>query len=298
MVKEENNEISRIPVKKTYKILINNNLVRSESNRTYKVMDNNGKFLANVVRSSKKDLRDAVRYARNTLETWFSKTGYNRGQIIYRMAEELENRKNEFITELSLMNSKDPVKEVEVSIDRLVYFAGFADKYHHLLGTINNVNNRFVNYSVPEPVGVVGIVLPDSPSLLPFISLVIPIVMLGNVVVVLIENNPLSVISFAEVIIASDVIPGVINILSGFKNELVPILANHMDVNQICFIYNELNEENLKLKEIIQEGATVNVKRLFIKQIKEEEFYNDNLFKLEFLTNFVEIKTIWIPQMI
>jgi acyl-CoA reductase-like NAD-dependent aldehyde dehydrogenase len=291
-----NNE--RINVKKTYKILINNNLVRSESNRTYKLMSKEGKFLANIVRSSRKDLRDAVRFAKNVFDTWFSKSGYNRGQIIYRMAEELENRKQEFINELSLMGVENPVKEIEVSVDRLVYFAGFADKFHHLLGTINNVNNKFVNYSTPEAVGIVGVVLPEKPSFLSFISLVIPIIMLGNVVVVLVEHNPLAVLSFSEVIIASDVLPGVINILTGFYEELLPVLANHMDVNSICFVYNELNDKNKRLKEVIQEGASLNVKRTFIKQIKEEDFYNDDLFKLEFLMNFVEIKTIWIPQMI
>jgi acyl-CoA reductase-like NAD-dependent aldehyde dehydrogenase len=291
-----NNE--RINVKKTYKILINNNLVRSESNRTYKLMSKEGKFLANIVRSSRKDLRDAVRFSKNVFDTWFSKSGYNRGQIIYRMAEELENRKQEFINELSLMGVENPVKEIEVSVDRLVYFAGFADKFHHLLGTINNVNNKFVNYSTPEAVGIVGVVLPEKPSFLSFISLVIPIIMLGNVVVVLVEHNPLAVLSFSEVIIASDVLPGVINILTGFYEELLPVLANHMDVNSICFVYNELNDKNKRLKEVIQEGASLNVKRTFIKQIKEEDFYNDDLFKLEFLMNFVEIKTIWIPQMI
>jgi acyl-CoA reductase-like NAD-dependent aldehyde dehydrogenase len=290
-----NNE--RINVKKTYKILINNNLVRSESNRTYKLMSEEGKFLANIVRSSKKDLRDAVRFTKNVFDTWFSKSGYNRGQIIYRMAEELENRKQEFINELSLMGVENPVKEIEVSVDRLVYFAGFADKFHHLLGTVNNVNNKFVNYSTPEAVGIVGVVLPEKPSFLSFISLVIPIIMLGNVVVVLVEHNPLAVLSFSEVIIASDVLPGVINILTGFYEELVPVLANHMDVNYICFVYNELDDKNKRLKETIQEGASLNVKRTFIKQIKEEDFYNDGLFKLEFLMNFVEIKTIWIPQM-
>ncbi len=288
----------RIPVKKTYKILINNNLVRSESNRTYRVLDKDGNFLANIVRSSKKDLRDAVRYSRNIFNTWASKTGYNKGQIIYRMAEELENRKQEFIYELSLIGVNDPKKEIELSIDRLIYFAGFADKFHHLLGTINNVNNKFVNYSTPEPVGVVGIILPDKPSFLAFISLTIPIVMLGNVAIVLVENNPLGILSFSEVIIASDVLPGVINILSGFYQELVPVLANHMDVNHICFVYNETNEKNNKLKEIVQEGAAINVKRTFIKELNENDFYNDDLFKLEFLMNFVEIKTIWIPQMI
>jgi acyl-CoA reductase-like NAD-dependent aldehyde dehydrogenase len=291
-----NNE--RINVKKTYKILINNNLVRSESNRTYKLISQEGKFLANIVRASKKDLRDAVRFAKNVFDTWFSKSGYNRGQIIYRMAEELESRKQEFINELSLMGVENPVKEVEVSVDRLVYFAGFADKFHHLLGTVNNVNNKFVNYSTPEAVGIVGVVLPEKPSFLSFISLVIPIIMLGNVVVVLVEHNPLAVLSFSEVILASDVLPGVINILTGFYEELVPVLANHMDINSICFVYNELDDKNKRLKETIQEGASLNVKRTFIKQIKEEDFYNDDLFKLEFLMNFVEIKTIWIPQMI
>ncbi|MGB9637804.1 MAG: aldehyde dehydrogenase family protein [bacterium] len=289
---------NRVQVKKNYKVLINNNLVRSESNRTYKVMSKDGKFLANVVRSSKEDLRDAVRYARNVLESWFSRSGYNKGQIIYKMAEELENRKQEFVNELELMGVSEPLKEVEVSIDRLVYFAGFADKFHHLIGTVNNVNSKFVNYSTPEPVGVVGVVLPEKPNFLGFISLVIPIIMLGNVAVVLIENNPLSVLSFSEVIIASDMLPGVINILTGFYDELVPVLANHMDVNGICFVYNELNENNKKLKEIIQEGASNNIKRTFIKEIKENDFYNDEFFKLEFLMNFVEIKTIWIPQMI
>jgi acyl-CoA reductase-like NAD-dependent aldehyde dehydrogenase len=281
-----------VEVYKTYKILINNQLVRSESGRTYKILDKDGNFLANIVRSSKKDLRDAVRYAKNALKIWNKKSKHNKGLIIYRMAEELESRKNEIINELKKHNVDNALEEVNKSIDRLIHYAGWTDKYSHLLGTINTVNSAFINYSIPEYVGIVGCIIPSNPPLLSFISQVIPAIVAGNTVVSIINENPLPILSFAEIIMSSDLPPGVINILTQYKNELIDHLVKHMEVNYVSYLGN--NEEII---EKIREGAVQNLKRTFIKHFEPQDFFDEYKGEgLHWIEKFTEIKTVWIPQ--
>jgi len=283
-----------VEVYKTYKILINNEFVRSESGRTYKVFSKDGNFLANVVRSSKKDLRDAVRFAKNALKTWNQKSPYNKGLIIYRMAEELENRKQEMINELKKHGIDNALEEVNKSIDRLIHYAGWTDKYSHILGTVNQVSSSFVNYSIPEYIGVVGFIVPPNPPLLSFISQVLPAIVAGNTVVALINENPLPVLTFAEIIQGSDLPPGVINILTQYQNELIDHLVKHMDIHCISYLGN-----NEAVIDKIKESASINVKRTFILNLDPQDFFDDQKSEgLKWIEKFVEIKTVWIPQAI
>lgn len=282
-----------VEVYKTYKLFINNEFVRSEGGRTYKIYNKEGKFIANVPRSSKKDLREAVKCAKNALKIWNKKSPYNKGQIIYRIAEELENRKQEIINELKKHNLEDPQNEVSKSIDRLIHYAGWTDKYSHILGTVNSVSSPFVNYSIPEYVGVVGCIVPSNPPLLSFITQVIPAIVTGNTVVAVISDNPLPVLTFAEILMTSDLPPGVINILSQYNNELIDHLVKHMDINLIHYI----GEDGEIIDKII-EGASINLKRVQIEKLKPEEFFDD--YKAEglyWIEKFVQIKTVWIPQL-
>jgi acyl-CoA reductase-like NAD-dependent aldehyde dehydrogenase len=207
---------ARLPVKKTYKLYIGGAFPRSESGRSFQVDGNN------VAQGSRKDLRDAVRIARDAQPKWAGATAYNRGQVVYRIAEVLEGRREQF------------GDDVDAAIDRLVWYAGWADKITQIGGTRNSVAGPFWNVTAPEAIGVVGIVAPDDPPLLGLVSRVAPAIVAGNAVVVLAsETNPLAAIDFAEVLATSDVPGGVVNIITGFKAELVPWLAGHLDVDTI-----------------------------------------------------------------
>ena len=215
---------ARLPVRKTYKLYIGGQFPRSESGRSYPVLDASGAVLARVAQGSRKDLRDAVRIARAAQEAWASKTAYNRGQVVYRIAEVLEGRREQF----------DDWDDVGASIDRLVWYAGWADKISQVSGALNSVAGPFWNVTSPEAVGVVGIVAPESPPLLGLVSRLAPAVVAGNAVVVLAsESNPLPAVDLAEVLATSDVPDGVVNILTGRKAELIPWLAGHLDVDSV-----------------------------------------------------------------
>lgn len=279
-------------VYKTYKCFVNNEFIRSESGRTYKIFDQDGNFLANVPRCTKKDLRDAVRAAKNSLKVWNSKSPYNKGQIIYRIAEETENRKAELIDELKKHNVPNPTGEVQKSIDRLIHYAGWTDKYQHILGSINPVSSSFVNYSVPEYVGVVGCLICSNPPLLSFITQVIPAIVAGNTVVAVIGDNPLPILTFAEILLTSDLTPGVVNILTQYNNEIVEHMAKHMDINLIDYIGSDE-----QLIEKILDGASINLKRVRIQNLSFEDIFDDDKSEgLYWIEKFVEIKTVWIPQ--
>lgn len=281
-------------VYKTYKIFINNEFVRSESGRTYKILNEEGKLIANVPRCSKKDLRDSVRYAKNALDKWYSKSNYNKGQIIYRMAEELENRKPELINELKKHKIENPEKEIQKSIDRLIHYAGWTDKFSHILGTINTVSSSFINYSFPENAGVVACVIYPDPPLLSFITQVIPAIVAGNTVIAILTNNPLPVLTFAEIIKASDLPPGVINILTQQDNELIDHIAKHMDINLVEYIGNDP-----KIIEKIIEGSSYNLKRIKLDNLETSDFFDDDKAEgLHWIEKFIEIKTVWIPSSI
>lgn len=214
--------MSRVPVRKTYKLYIGGAFPRSESGRTYEAEG------ANVARGSRKDLRDAVRAARGAFAGWSGMTAYNRGQVVYRIAEMLESRRAEF-TDLS-----SGADEVDCAIDRLVWYAGWADKLAQVLGSSNPVAGPYFNFTLPEPTGVVAVIAPDEPPLDGLVARMIPALVGGNAVVVAAsEIHPLAAIELAEAVATSDVPAGVVNVLTGLRAELAPVLASHMDVNAI-----------------------------------------------------------------
>src|SRR5947207_88435 len=250
----------RLNVRKTYKLYINGEFPRSESGRFYAVKTKGGELLANACRGSRKDLRNAVQVARKALGGWSGKTAYNRGQILYRIAEVCEWRATELAAELRRQGATaaEARKEVEQVIDRWVYYAGWSDKYPQVFGSVNPVAGPYYNFTVPEPTGVVGVVAPEEPPLLGIVSRIAPALVGGNVVVaVTSESKPLPAITLAEVFETSDVPPGVINLISGLKSELVPWLASHMDVNAI----DTTGVEAAALAGV-QKSAAENVKRV------------------------------------
>src|SRR5256885_8664286 len=228
--------MSRLNVRKTYKLYINGEFPRTESGRFYAVAGKGGELLANACRGSRKDLRNAVVAARKAFAGWSGKTAYNRGQILYRIAEVCESRTAELVDELRRQGSPagEAKREVERTIDRWVYYAGWSDKYAQVWGSVNPVAGPYYNFTVPEPTGVVGIVAPEEPSLLGLVTRVAPAIVGGNTVVAITsQSKPLAAITLGEVFETSDVPGGVINLISGIKSELIPWLASHMDVNAI-----------------------------------------------------------------
>ena len=227
--------MSRLAIPKTYKLYIGGKFPRSESGRTYEVVSTKGAFLANAAKASRKDARDAVVAARSAVGGWSGATGYNRGQVLYRIAELLEGRRAQFVEEISAsegVTSAVASAQVDAAIDAWVWFAGWADKYSQVAGNGNPVSGPYFNLSVPEPTGVVAIVAPQDSSLLGLVSVIAPAVVTGNTVVVIAsERLPLAAISLSEVLATSDVPGGVINILTGSAAEIAPWLASHADVN-------------------------------------------------------------------
>lgn len=305
---------NHLSVPKMYKLFIGGKFTRTESERYIEISNSvTGQKLCNVSRASRKDVRNAVLTSRTAQSGWASKSGYERGQILYRLAEMLESGKEKFISEFILSSSvsrSSALKEINECIDVIIYYAGFCDKWVQLAGSVNPVQSGYFNFSVPEPVGVVACIIPDNLNLLPLVSRIVPVIASGNSCVVLInEKNPLPALSFSEVIATSDIPGGVINLLSGQHKELIPHLCGHLDVNSIDASVTNNNE--LKL---LQELASLNVKRLnvyipfasnvILRELATEEslseFINQlNFFdktsncKLENITNFTEIKTVW-----
>jgi acyl-CoA reductase-like NAD-dependent aldehyde dehydrogenase len=262
--------MTRLPVKKTYKLYIGGEFPRSESGRTYEAEG------ANVARGSRKDIRDAVRAARAAFPKWAALTAYNRGQVVYRIAEMLESRRSEF-ADLST-----GVKEVDRSIDRLVWYAGWADKLPQILGSSNPVAGPYFNFTVPEPTGVVGILAPDEPPLAGLVSRVAPAIVGGNTtVVVTSETHPLAAVELAEVLATSDVPGGVVNLITGQRDELAPWLAGHMDVNAL-----DLSGADGQSKELEQLAAE-NVKRVVHGSADDQSPWE--------IASFLELKTVWHP---
>ena len=279
----------RINVLKTYKIFIGGKFPRTESGRFYQ-LNNRSKAIANMCLSSRKDLRDAVVAARGAFEKWSGATAYNRSQILYRMAEMMEGRKDQFISELVLqgVDRKKAAVEVDLSIDRIIYFAGWADKINQVFGSVNPVATSHFNFSLMEPMGVVGLVAPEKSGLLGLVSSLCPILVSGNCAVVLAsEKLPLCSITLAEVLATSDVPAGVVNILTGKKEEIMVHLAKHMDVNAIYLT------DNLEHKKSVQEEAIQNLKRVVVGKHKS---WDDSLVENPYIiTDFMETKTTWHP---
>jgi len=275
---------NRIDVKKTYKLFINGAFPRTESGRTYEVKSAKGAFVANPCLASRKDLRDAVVAARNAQISWDSATAYNRGQILYRIAEMLEGRREQFVDEIILLTGvtkSKAQKEVTESIDRLVWYAGWSDKLTSLAGATNPVAGPYYNFTIPESVGVVGVIAPELPALLGFIDAIAPVIVSGNTCVVIASSKaPLSAMTFAEVLATSDLPAGVINILTGKRDELAPWMASHMDIDGMDITgISSKNEGKLRL------AGAENLKRIFTFKKAEPAR----------ILAFMESKTVWHP---
>jgi acyl-CoA reductase-like NAD-dependent aldehyde dehydrogenase len=281
-----------LEVRKTYKLYVGGEFIRTESGRYDPVPDSAGELLANVSRGSRKDLREAVRKARTAQPGWASKSAYLKGQILYRMAEMLEGRAESFETLLRQtrgMTAAAARQEVRAAIDRLVYYAGWSDKYVALLGTVNPVASSYFDFSVPEPTGVVGIVAPETPDFLGLVTHLAPAIVSGNAAVVLLsEKYPLASLELAEILATSDLPAGVANLISGRKDELVPHLARHMDVNAIA----DAGGDKALSKSMAEDGA-VNVKR--VKRYAIGDYFAERAQGLDFIEAFTETKTTWHP---
>ena len=275
----------RIDVKKTYKLFIGGAFPRTESGRTYEVKNSKGVFIANPCMASRKDLKDAVVAARAAQSGWSQATAYNRGQILYRIAEMLEGRREQFsseISELTGATAKKASDEVEASIDLLVWYAGWTDKISALDGATNPVAGPYYNFTIPEALGVVGLIAPKKSALLGFIAGIAPIIASGNTVIALAsENAPLPAMSLAEVIATSDVPAGVVNILTGKTAELAPWFASHMDIDGL-----DITGLDSKFVAEVKVAGAQNLKR--IHSFKEVATPGRILA-------FMESKTVWHP---
>ena len=282
---------ARLAVAKTYKIYIDGKFPRTESGRYTRLQDSKGKVIANVCRSSRKDFRNAVVAARKAQSGWAKASAYLRGQILYRIAEMLEGRREQFVAELKDMGATQAAatREVDGSIDRLIYFAGWADKYQQVFSSVNPVSSSHFNFSVLEPTGVVSVIAPDNSGLLGLVSNIAPVIVGGNTCVVLAsESRPLSAVSFAEVLHASDVPAGVVNLLTGLRDELTGQFASHMDVNAIIYC-----EGGRKAAKEIQVLAADNIKRVIGRP--QTEWADDDNEHPYLIRDTQEVKTTWHP---
>ena len=281
----------RLDIQKTYKLYINGKFLRTESGRYFPVNDKDGNLFGNICRASRKDFRKAVKAARKAICGWSSRTAFNRGQILYRTAETLEGRKEQFIQELITFGvpRKNAANEIEIALDRLVYYAGWTDKYQQIFSSVNPVSSSHYNFSVPEYQGVIALIAPVNNPLLGLVSLIAPALVGGNTVVCLAsEKLPLSAISLGEVLHASDVPNGVVNILTGFDLELAEHFSSHKDVNGVVYC-----GDNLALVKSIQENASENVKR--VHYYNKTDWLKENGQSPYFIMDHVEIKTTWHP---
>ena len=280
----------RLRVRKTYKLAIGGAFPRSESGRSYPVEDASGTLLAHASQASRKDVRDAVVAARKAFAGWSGATPYNRGQVIYRAAEMLDGRREQFAAEVTAaegLGAEAALAVVDASIDRIVWYAGWADKFAQVAGSTNPIAGPYFNFSLPEPTGVVGILAPQEASLLGFVSVLAPVLCTGNTaVIVASERRPLPAVSLAEVLATSDLPGGVANVLTGLTGELAPWLASHRDVNAIDLTGVEPAE-----RAELQRAAADSVKRVFLPG--DEDWEREP--GLERLAAFVETKTVWHP---
>jgi len=287
-------ETSRLAVRKTYKLYVGGAFPRSESGRSYPVYSAKGTWMANAVLASRKDVRDAVAAARKAFPGWAGRTAYNRGQILYRIAEMLEGRRDQFATEVAEAEGLDraaALAVVDASVDRWVWYAGWADKIAQVLGNANPVAGPYFNLSTPEPTGVVGVVAPAESSLLGLVSVMAPVIVTGNTAVLLAsEERPLPAVTFAEVLATSDLPGGVVNLLTGRVSELLPWLASHFDVNAIDLT----GVTDPELAAEAERAAAENLKRVVRPPQGPVDWSADP--GLERMTAFVETKTVWHPK--
>src|SRR3954451_12558225 len=297
-IRPERPAARRIPVRKTYKLYVGGEFPRSESGRSYLVRAADGTPLANAVRSSRKDLRDAIRTARGAFPGWDAKTAMNRGQVLYRVAELMEGRRAQFGDEVAAAEGVSLERAaflVDRAIDRWVWYAGCADKISQIFGAVNPVGAPYFDFTIPEATGVVGVVAPERPSLLGLVSRLAPAVVSGNAVVVLAsESRPLPAVTLGEVLATSDVPAGVINILSGLRRELVPVMAAHMDVNAM-----DVWGVPRDMRAATETAAVDNVKRVARPPRGADERFDwlddRRAQRPEWIAAYLEIKTVWHP---
>jgi acyl-CoA reductase-like NAD-dependent aldehyde dehydrogenase len=287
-----------VEVRKTYKLYIGGQFPRSESGHSYVVDDAKGRFVANAALASRKDARDAVLAARAAFGGWSGKTAYNRAQILYRVAEIMEDRRPQFVEAVRQSEGLTPAqagKVLDLSIDRLVWYAGWADKITQVTGNANPVAGPFFNLSTPEPTGVVAVVAPQRSSLLGLVSVVAPVVVTGNTAVVLSSyERPLPAVTFSEVLATSDVPGGVVNILTGKLSNTAPTLAGHMDVNAIDLtgLAGDPDSDGEQARAL-EEAAAENLKRVLRPPATEPDWTLEP--GIERMTTFLETKTVWHP---
>ena len=283
----------RIEVRKTHKLFVGGAFPRSESGRTYEATNSQGEFLANVAKASRKDARDAVLAARTGFNSWSKATAYNRGQVLYRIAEVMEGRKDQFINDIQdaeAVSAKKATNQTDQAIDRVLWYAGWADKYAQVLGNTNPVSGPFFNFSIPEPTGVVAAVAPADSSLLGLISVMAPIITSGNSVIVIASTaSPIPAITLSECLATSDVIAGNINILTGDPAEIMPSLASHGDVNALDLT----GITDPELEKALQIEAAGTVKRVRSAPVNPDWQATPSLSRLR---AFTEVKTVWHPM--
>jgi len=288
----ERDDGGRLVVRKTYKLYVGGAFPRSESGRTYEVRAADGRFLANAALASRKDARDAVVAARKAFAGWSSATAYNRGQVLYRVAEMLEGRRAQFVAEVADAEGLDADRAgriVDAAVDRWVWYAGWSDKVHQVRGSSNPVAGPYFDFSVPEPTGVVAVVAPSSP-LLGLVSVVAPAIVTGNTcVVVAAEHAPLPAISLSEVLATSDLPGGVVNLLTGRPAEIAPWLASHMDVNAIDLT----GVTDAELASDLEASAAGNLKRVVRPPQATPDWTAEP--GLDRMLAFLETKTVWHP---
>jgi acyl-CoA reductase-like NAD-dependent aldehyde dehydrogenase len=297
-------EPDRLRVRKTYKLYVGGALARSESGRSYPVFGADGSLLAHAAQASRKDLRDAVLAARTGFAGWSGSTAYNRGQVLYRVAEMLDGRRDQFAAEVAAAEgatASAALAQVDAAVDRWVYYAGWADKYAQVAGSTNPVAGPYFSFSLPEPTGVVGLIAPQEASLLGLVSVLAPVLTTGNTAVVIAsERRPLPAASFAEVLATSDLPAGVVNLLTGSSPELAPWLASHRDVNAL-----DLTGVAPAARAALQAAAADNVKRVYLPRNAQagEDWVGEDWVGEEWAADpgttrlgaFVETKTVWHP---
>lgn len=284
--------MSRLPVTKTPKPYVGGAFIRSESGRTFPVHDADGAFFANIPQCTRKDLRNAVEAAAKAGPGWAKRTAYNRGQILYRLGEMLEARRQEMVDTLVRFGCDRgrAGKGTDLSVDRLIYYAGWADKYEQVLGSVNPVAAPYFNFTVTEPMGVIGVIAPDRPPLLPLITLIAPAIVSGNTVVALAsEKVPYPAILFGEMLATSDLPGGVVNILTGFRREIVPTFATHAHLRAIV---GSVGAEDRKT---LERGAAESVKRTHLVDPEDADWLAASAQSLHAIRDTLEFKTTWHP---
>ena len=289
--------MNRLPITKTPKVYVGGAFIRSESARTFPLKDASGAFFANIPQCTRKDLRNAIEAAAKAGPGWAKRTPYNRGQIIYRLAEMLEARKADMADALLVGGVPSPrgkaaaLREITATIDRLIYYAGWADKYEQVLGNVNPVASPHFNFTVTEPMGIIGVLAPDEAPLLGLISLIAPAITSGNTVVALASSTqPYPAIVLGEMLATSDLPGGVVNLLTGFRKEIVPTMATHTHLRAIVGVANAAERKTLKL------GAAESVKRVKLSKAEEPvDWFSDKAQSLYDLRDTLEFKTTWHP---